>query len=262
MLLSLYYHRCLTTEQITEMHFKYKNSPAGGENSQADIVARRRIRKMYDVGLIDRFFIDVGENNGSSQGHIVLNKKGANIVAALLNCQVKDLNWRYEMNEVKLPYLQHMIEINDTYLQFLQTARTLGHELDMFRVEVPHRFKYWGSKIIVKPDAYGQYFFGEEGFHFFLEVDRGTETPAQFQKKHQRYAAFYDSNEYLKHYSTFPLILIITPTWERALQLRHVIYAADNTDINWLFTSEDLARQNIISPIWVGKGNEPVGLVG
>jgi len=260
-LLSIYYHRCLTTEQVAEMHFRYDSK--GKENSQAVLIARRRLRKLFDYGLIDRFFVDVGENNGSSQAHAVLDAMGAKVVAGLLNMKPEEVNWRYEMNEARLPYLGHMVAVNNFYLFLLRAARANGHEATLFRTEshIRHEFTHWGRKMVFNPDAYGQYFVGEDGFHFFLEWDNGTMTPHVFQKKHQRYTAFYDSDEYRKFYETYPYILTVTTTWERAVQLRNSIVQIDQTDLVWLFTSEEKARENVLGDIWIGKDEKPVSLL-
>lgn len=261
-LMSIYYHRCLTTEQLTEIHFRYRKD--GTENQQAALITRRRVRKLFDYRLIDRFFIDVGENNGSSPGHLLLDQLGANIVAGLLNCKMEDLNWRYEMNNVRLPYLQHMVEVNNFYVWLLQQSRKQkGHEILNFRTENLTRFdfKHWGQKFTFNPDAYGQYFYGEDGFHFFLELDRDTMTPGSFQRKQQRYATFYDSSEYTKYFATFPIVLVVTPSLERAKVLQKVIYATSKTDIRWLFTSRDLAEKDPLAAIWLGEKEKPESLV-
>lgn len=261
-LLAVYFHRCLTTEQLAEMFFKYDGK--GRMNNQASLIARRRLRKMFDYCLIDRFFIDVGENNGSSQAHIVLDTLGAKVVAGLLNMPLNELQWRYEMNETRLPYLGHMIKINDFYVRLLRKAREAGHEVTWFHTEnhVRHEFRYWNERVIFNPDAYGQYWMGDEGFHYFLEMDNGTMTPGVFQKKHQRYTAFYASEEYSKHYENFPLVLTVTTTWERAEQLRRVIEKVDDTDVEWYFTSEECFNTDPLGRIWLGKEKEePVKIV-
>lgn len=260
-LISIYYHRCLTTEQITEMHFKYTN---GTRNKQAAVIARRRLRKMFDYCLIDRFFIDVGENNGSSQAHIMLDTLGAKVVAGLLEMPFDELHWRYEMNEARLPYLEHMIKINDFHVRLLRRARACRHEVPIYKTEshVRHEFKYWNERVVFNPDAYGQYWWKDEGFHFFLELDNGTMTPSTFMKKHARYTAFYASEEYAKDYENFPLVLTVTTTWERAKQLRDAIRKVDDTDVEWFFTSEDRIKLDIFGEVWLGKEQEePVRII-
>lgn len=265
-LLSVYYHRCLTTRQIAEMHYKYNYR--GEENSQSELIARRRIRGMFDNQLVDRFFVDVG-NEGSSQGHIVLDQLGSKVVAGLLNQDVSELSWRYEMNEARLPYLEHMIDTNNFYIWLLRKARELGHEVTGFRTETHcrHEFKYWGQKMICNPDAYGQYWFSdkdkegaEDGIHFFLEWDNGTMSPQVFQRKHQRYTAFYASGEYIPIYKEFPLILTVAPTLDRALSLRNAIYGIDNTDLQWLFASRKDVEVDPLGAIWYNKSEQPIAL--
>lgn len=260
-LLSLYYHRCLTTRQIAEIHYKYNYK--GKENSQWEHIARRRIRNLFNNQLVDRFFVDVG-NEGSSQGHIVLDSLGAKVVTGLLNLSYDEVNWRYEMNETRLPYLNHMIETNNFYIYLLRKARELGHEVSGFRTEqhCRHDFKFWGERMVCNPDAYGQYWLSsEEGFHFFLEWDNGTMTVQTFQKKHKRYSAFYASGAYEPIYKEFPLVLTVAPTKDRALQLRNAIYGIDNTDMQWLFACKDDVEANPLGAVWYGKKEEPVSLL-
>jgi hypothetical protein len=243
------------------MHFKYDSK--GKENSQASVIARRRLRKLFDYGLVDRFFVDVGDGQGSSQAHVVLDSLGAKVVAGLLNLKMEEVNWRYEMNEARLPYLAHMVAVNDFHLCMLRSARELGHEATGFRTEshIRHEFPYWGSKVVFNPDGYGQYWTGDEGFHYFLEWDNGTMSPMTFQKKHQRYTAFYDSDEYLKFYETFPMILTVTTNIERAMSLSRCIGEVDNTDKVWLFTSEGNVRKSGVNALWFDKNGKPVSLL-
>lgn len=260
-LLSIYYHRCLTTRQIAEMHYKY--SAKGLENSQSELIARRRIRKLFDSQLIDRFFVDIG-TEGTSQGHIVLDKLGSKVVAGLLNLSDKEISWTYEMNEARLPFLKHMVDVNNFYIFLLRKARAYKHEVTGYRTEnhVRHSFIFWGKKMACNPDAYGQYWFSEdEGFHFFLEWDNGTMSAPVFQRKHQRYTAYYASGEFKSIYGEFPLILTVTPNLDRALKLRDAIYGIDNTDLRWLFTSAELASEDPLGSIWYGKQKEPMALV-
>jgi hypothetical protein len=127
---------------------------------------------------------------------------------------------------------------------------------------VRHSFTYKGENVTFTPDAYGQYFTPENGVHFFIEADRGTMTPGQFQAKVSRYAKFYASGEYQKSYPTFPLILTVTTTWERAKQLCQTVAAADKTDLRWLFTTFDLLHEQPLQSIWLEKGlDNPVSFL-
>jgi hypothetical protein len=157
-----------------------------------------------------------------------------------------------------------MIDTNNFYIYLLRKARELKHEVTGFRVEnhCRHEFKYWGQRMVFNPDAYGQYWYtSEEGVHFFLEWDNGTMSPSVFQKKHQRYSAYYASGEYAPIYREFPLILTVASDMDRALVLRDAIYGIDNTDLQWLFTDKDSAEKDPVGKIWYGKEEKPVSLI-
>jgi hypothetical protein len=194
----------------------------------------------------------------------MLDTIGAKIVAGLLNVPFEEIAWRYEMNETRLPYLEHMVKINDFYIRLLRRARNCKHEVTMYKTEnhVRHEFKHWNERMTFNPDAYGQYWKKDEGFHFFLELDNGTMSPSTFVKKHQRYAAFYASEEYAKDYENFPVVLTVTTSQERAKQLRDAIAKVDDTDMEWYFTSEEQTKLDVLGSIWLGKDTEePVRII-
>lgn len=260
-LIALYYHRCLTTRQLAEMFYFYGVDDS--INKQREVIARRSLRKLFNAEYIDRFYVDVG-TGGTSQGHIVLDSKGAHLVAALLGVSYRSLKWEYQMNEVRLPYLEHLVDINDVYIDFLRAARENRHETGEFRTEqhCKHTFQYWGSQVICNPDAYGQYWYSEsEGFHYFLELDNGSMTLPVFQKKQRRYTAFYASQNYKGIYDEFPYILTVTTSKERMYQLRDVIYAIDNTDLKWLFTTKEEISKEPLGTIWIGREKTPLSLI-
>lgn len=235
-LISLYWHRCLTSHQIREMHFI---GP-----SQADVICRRRLRRMFDELLVERFFVDVGEGNGSSPQHVLLDTLGAKIVAGLLNIPLSELKWSKDHNEAALPYLKHTTELNDYYVRLLKRAREQGHDIPTFVTEhhLLHSFKFRDDSFTFNPDAYFEYWKGEDGLSFFLEWDRGTMTRRQFQEKQKRYRAFYGSREYRKAgYEVMPDILTIVPDMARAERLREAIEAVDRTDLRWLFGTPEIS---------------------
>lgn len=228
-LLSLYWCRCLTSHHIREMHFQ---GP-----SQADVICRRRLRRMFDELLIERFFVDVGEGNGSSPQHVLLDEVGAKIVAGLLNIPLADLKWSKAYNEAALPYMRHTVELNSYYVSLLRRAREKGHDIPVFVTEVHllHSFKYRDDTFTFNPDAYLQYWREDEGVEAFLEWDRGSMSPKQFQEKAKRYRAFYASGEFKKAgYQTMPDILTIVPDRARAERLKEAIERVDRTDLRWL----------------------------
>lgn len=264
-LLALYYHRCLTSTQIAEMFYLYK---ANGEKNlmrSARFSAGRRLRKLFDWKIVERFFPPAPDYQGTMPQHVVLDTLGANVVAGMLNLTMKELDWRYEMNETKLPYLDHMVEVNDFYIYLLRGARANDHKIKNFRVENHNRHEFKINnykKVILQPDGYGQYWINpDHGFHFFLEWDRGTMTPQQFSGKYDRYYNFLISDECKQIYGSMPpVVLTVTPDAERAYELYRTIYAV-NTEINWLFAPKPLVETKILEQIWIGKEGTPVSLL-
>jgi len=264
-LLALYYHRCLTSNQLAEMFYLYRKDGKKNLMRSAQESIRRRLRKLFDWKVIERFFPPAPENEGSMPQHVVLDTLGANIVAGLLGTTIKKLDWRYEMTETKLPYLDHMVEVNDFYIYLLRAARENGHKVKNFRVENHNRHEFKINnykKVILQPDAYGQYWIDDDtGFHFFLEWDRGTMTPQQFSGKYNRYYNFLISDECKRIYGNMPpVVLTVTPDAERAYELYRTIYAV-NTEINWLFAPKPLVETKILEQIWIGKEGTPVSLL-
>jgi hypothetical protein len=199
---------------------------------------------MFDELLVERFFVDVGEGNGSSPQHVMLDTVGAKIVAGLLHVTPSELKWSKEYNEAKLPYLKHTTEINDYYVSLLRRARERGHEIPVFVAEhhLLHSFKYRDDTFTFNPDAYFEYWKGDDGLAFFLEWDRNTMTKRQFQEKVKRYRAFYGSGEYQRAgYESMPDILTIVPDSARAERLKEAIEQIDRTDMRWIFGTPEIA---------------------
>ena len=247
----IYYHRCLTSTQIAKMYYSKKDD--GTENKAALVIARRRLRTMYEAHLIDRFFIDVGENNGSSPQFCMLDSVGAYVVAGLLNIPLDDLKWRKDQNKVLLPYLSHTVGINDFWLSVSEAADRKKHRVTDYRVENHCRaqFMFYEDNVVLQPDAYFKYYVGSDGFHFFVEIDRGTMTMTQFSYKVKRYAKYYSSSAYLAEYPSFPAVMVVTTTDERARQIKKCIDENDPySEITWLVTDEASARERFLERIW------------
>ena len=232
-LLSLYFSKCLTSHQIRDLHFQGLG--------QAEVVCRRRLRSMFDDLLIDRFFVDVGEGNGTSPQHVVLDELGAKVVAGLLGEKhLSRIKWSRDMKDSIPLYAAHITGYNQYWLDNVLRARELGHEVTDFRSETflfcP--FHYRNRDYHFTPDARFTYWAGEEGLDVLLEWDRGTMGPKAFKEKVGRYEAFYLSGEYEARLETdtFPLIITVAPDWERCERLKRVVEETGDLHLIWRFT--------------------------
>lgn len=267
-LLSLYYHRCMTSKQIAEIHFAYNEK--GEPNNQSEVIARRRLRLMYNAQLIKRYFFDAPQGQGTVPQHVVLSGLGARVVAGMLAQPFSEISWKHEFSVVtgnNLPYLAHSIGITDFYIYLLRSARAYGHEVKEYMTEqhIRHEIpKAKGrGKYIVQPDAYGQYWLDNNTYlHFFLEWDNGTMTVNQFMKKYERYLAFYASKELETNYGEIPpYILVVTPNDDRAIRLRNAMYLNRNMPMTWLFTSRERVAEQFLGKVWLGAEEKPISLL-
>ncbi len=165
----LYEYRMLTVHQIQHMHFN--SAP----------VTRRRMVRLYRLGVVDRF---QPAALGSAPSHYVLDFLGARIVAAQRGIEYRQLGFRKEDVD-QLPWrsdLAHIVGVNEFFARLIGACLcTLGtHQLAdrMSESRCRHR---WGG--IVLPDGYGVLRAGDAARSFWLEYDRGTESPGRVAAK-------------------------------------------------------------------------------
>jgi hypothetical protein len=211
--------------------------------------ARRRLRVLYRNHIIDRFFTDVGAYNGTSEQHVVLDEVGAYMVAGWLGVAIAEVKWRKDQNEVRLPYLQHTVEINEIGNVLRRYARAYEHSVPVWKVEA-HNYHQFGDYRFC-PDAYFQYRAGDQSFHGFWEHHRGTMTPYQFRvEKVPKYRAFLESREYLKHYPTFPHVFVSCYDWDTVCDLKEAVDKEGAGGVLWHFSTVDLIEQGWLQEIW------------
>lgn len=222
---------------------------------------RRRLRVLFRNHIINRFFVDVGAFNGTSEQHVMLDQVGALMVAGWLNVPMSDIKWKKDQNDVRLPYLQHTVEINDVGNLIRQKARLLQHSLPVWKVEA-HNFHQFGDYRFC-PDAYFQYFSGNKGFHGFLEHHRGTMSAYQFRvEKVPKYREFLLSGEYEKHYKSFPFVFVTCFDWDTVMELKDAVEKEDTGGVIWHFTTIDSMERGWMQNIWIKAGSDrPISLM-
>lgn len=164
----LFEHRVLTTHQIEELYFT--SGP----------VTRRRLVELYRLGLIDRFQPPA---LGSAPYHYVLDDLGARVVAAQRGLEFRDLGFRKE-KVAELPHrreTRHLVEANGFFTRVAWACRNdRTHSLTEWWGELRCR-RRWGEMVL--PDGYGRLDGPGEPTSFFLEYDRGTESPGRLAAK-------------------------------------------------------------------------------
>ncbi|MGH2703739.1 MAG: replication-relaxation family protein [Actinomycetota bacterium] len=157
LLLDLHDKRVLTTHQIADLFFGSARS------------ARGRLLLLYRCGLVERFRPRL--DSGSAPAHYLLGRAGAEIVAARLAVDLREV---YDKDRaVKLaysPFLAHLVAVNTFYSRLARAGRAAGLEVEWWG-EVRTR-RRWGS--LVSPDGFGRVA-TPDSRRVFLELDLGTE---------------------------------------------------------------------------------------
>jgi hypothetical protein len=111
--LALYEHRILTSSQLTLLFFTGRRR------------AMDRLLFLYRARVLDRFYPPRPFAYGKPQAHWLLDEAGAQIAAACLGVERRQLGWRQRENWGTHPQLAHHLEVNTFVTDLI--AATLPH---------------------------------------------------------------------------------------------------------------------------------------
>ncbi|SIS10547.1 replication-relaxation family protein [Microbacterium sp. RURRCA19A] len=136
------------------------------------------------------------------------------------------------------PFLEHTLQITDTAITLHELATESDLEVAELQVE-PDAWRSFltpqGRTAILKPDLFATVAAQDFDDHWYLEIDRGTESlPVLVQKCHT-YAAYKATGRAQVEHGVFPRVLWVVPTQRRVARLTAAI-AEDSTLPNRLFT--------------------------
>lgn len=171
-----YEHGALTTEQIAGLHFGRSRT------------ARFRLNHLYELRVLDRFRPARPPRRGTAPFHWILDELGAHVVAATLDRDRRDLNWRRgsALALASSQTLAHRMATNEFFVRVAVEARAAGGSLREWYGERTAQLLFDG---IVVPDSYGVVDLpGREPLHVLLELDRSTEPLRRIHSKVAAYA--------------------------------------------------------------------------
>lgn len=248
----LYHTRLMSAEQICAL----VKTPGTGEKS-----VRRRLRKLYDAGLVDRlvhqvrhrFDPDTGRYHGTASLVYALGTAGARRVAERVqDARVGRLRWEKKNQAFKHPQIEHALMVAQFYATLrLAIRESQGVELHFWREGDDLRDEFHvdaqgqlverrrpdgnDARHFVAPDAYfGLRVPGREpgtraGLYFMLEADRSTMNPARFLLKLKNYWRWNRTGRHTRRFNiSYFLVLTITPTPGRRDTLRALAREADD----------------------------------
>ena len=258
-IISVYENRFLRRDQIQRLFFTDTSLPA----------CNMRLKKLYDHYFLDRLFKPVAV--GSSQAVYALNKRGADLVAQILEIDRYQVNWKRDHNRVEFLFLEHTLAVSE-FMVNLDLALALSTSANLFfyrrgdkslvtRVPDPTKKKKY---LLVAPDAFfGLSILGNGKSYFFLEVDMGTETLTRFAEKIIAYKQFWKSGKYTdiygyKHFR----VLTIAESGRRLMNLIEATKKAGGKSMFLFTTFSQIEKQSVLGRVWQSPlPSKPISLL-
>ena len=220
---------------------------------------QRRLRELYNYYILDRTRM-LNKREGityalGKAGIIWLHGEARGRSGPLVNARL--LAHELMIAEVMVLLVEE--------LRRADPKRALGVEFD-WRNEDAARVLSRKGAVLLEPDA----FFRVRSQHiqwaaFYLEVDRSTERGNAFDKKVRRYHDAFQSSSWKGEFEEYPVILIVTRSEERAVNLaRRVVEAQKHSrwrSLTWGITPlPALIQKGVFGADWlVAQGNELLG---
>lgn len=124
------------------------------------------------------------------------------------------------------PFLEHTLQITETAVQLHEL--TASDDLELTRLDTePSSWRSFltpqGGTAILKPDLFATVSSAEFDDHWYIEIDRETETLPVLLTKCRTYATYRRTGRAQAEHGVFPRVLWVLPTQRRAARLRAAI---------------------------------------
>lgn len=207
--------RVASRKQLERLHFTTGNS-----------VTRKRmcnytLRRMTDLGvLVRQRRFSGGIGGGSEAFYYALDRPGQAVAWPDKTSRGKYWEWPYP----DPAYVPHRLGVTEVYVVCRESAKA-GFILRKYEPE-PMCWRRLPMQIArrVRPDAYVSLADEQHIYHWFIEVDMGTEWPKRIHEKLKIYHRYYQSGyEQYDLKGVFPQVLWLVPDQKRKQQIEMVI---------------------------------------
>jgi hypothetical protein len=208
---SLHEYRVLTATHLCELHFDSIER------------ARKRLTQLHQLRVLERF--RPYRQYGSSPYHYVLDRLGAEVVAAERGLSASELGWNRN-NPLQLATSAQLRHLTETNGFFTRLARGLRDRPDAALVEWRGQRRCagaWGD--VVRPDGYVRLRLHDRVVEAWLEWDRATEQHARLADKLDRYEELAVIVE--RHVT----LLVVAPSDQRERHIRRRLRRADDVAV-------------------------------
>lgn len=250
---AVHHYRVLRQDQIRMLFFGTKSA------------CQRALARLYDHGFLERKFLPV--LYGRSPTLYVLDKKGVDLLRSERGYE--DLVWYSSNKDLKTDFIEHTTVLNDFRLSIVVSARRGGLEPVLWRSEGQLKADYDRVRLAtsrrpvsVIPDGYFVLATPLGKAHFFVEIDRGTETLARFKQKIYAYKEYFDSGAYERRYGTKSMRVLTVATGEGRLTNLWRVTGEVTAQIGgqrrfWFGLADRLTVDTVLNaPVWVIAGEQ------
>jgi hypothetical protein len=218
-------HRFLTTSQVHAFCFHTHTTNESGSR-----ICRRVLLRLEQHGLLERPIRRVGGLQAGSVSSVwMLSSTGQRL--RNLRDGIGDVG---RVREPGDRFVQHYLAIADTHLALIEAERIKRLELVTVQIEPAAWRSYTGlggSSELLKPDLYAVTASGQYEDHWFIEVDRATESLPTLIRQCRQYEAYRRTGTEQTSRGLFPLVLWVVPDQLRAAKLRDRLAASRDLDV-------------------------------
>lgn len=205
--------RYLTARQIERLHFTLEPDT---DRTMAR-TARRVLERLAEQGVLSRLERRIGGVRAGSASFVyALGPVGQRLLSR---------PGRQRRREPSLSLLAHCLAVGDLFVAISSAARTGQLELADYQPE-PRCWRNvpgMAGSDWLRPDLYLVLARGQMEWHWFVEVDLGTEHAPALRRKCRQYQAYYQSGAEQARHGVFPRVAWLATTAERAERIKQVI---------------------------------------
>lgn len=209
-------HRFASTAHIRELLFTGHAS-----QSAATRATIRVLHRLLELRLLARLERRVGGAwRGSAASVWHLDGLGERLTRATPEAP------RRRLGHASIEFLSHSLAVTDTHVTLATAAQESAAELARVEIETEAWRTYLspaGSAVILQPDLAVTVSTPTYDDHFYLEVDRGTESLPVLLTKCRAYTTYWKSGRAQAEHGVFPRVIWIVPTQRRADRLTAAI---------------------------------------
>ena len=198
--------RVASFRQLERLHF------AGHPADSAARLCRRTLARLVECQVLVRLDRRIGGVRAGSAGFVYSLDTGGQRLAGAHGPAGGRRPRRPWTPSVR--FLTHTLDVTELYVQLREVERQKDIELLAFEGE-PASWRRFsgpaGGPALLKPDAYVMLGLGDYEHHYFIEVDRATESPAAVGRQLTAYRQYWATGLEQKRTGVFPLVVVGVP---------------------------------------------------